>query len=77
MLAGDVPRPNPTQTMNVMIGGVEQTFLVNTDHLRVPEENNEDILKPPGTEDKILESVLDSSPITLPIVGGESQLRQR
>jgi len=71
MLAGDVSRPNPDQTMNVMIDGVEHTFLVNTEHLKGTSIIDEDVSKIPEMLGIMHEPVLDSSPITLPIVGEE------
>tara|TARA_B100001123_G_scaffold243327_1_gene272036 strand:- start:1186 stop:2451 length:1266 start_codon:yes stop_codon:yes gene_type:complete len=71
MLAGDVSRLNPDQTMNVMIDGVEHTFLVNTEHLRGTSIIDEDVSKIPEMLGIMHEPVLDSSPITLPIVGEE------
>jgi hypothetical protein len=54
---------------DVTIAGESHIFPVYTDHLRVGGKNNAAIFKPSGTDDIILESVMDSSPITLPIVG--------
>ena len=63
--------------MNVMIGGVEHTFRVNTEHLRGTNAMGQDMPKTPEMLGAMGEPVLDSRPITLPIVSEESQPRQR
>jgi hypothetical protein len=70
MLADDVSQLNNARTIDVMIAGEQNTFLVNTDHLRTPGDSDDDISESPGMLDSVGRPVLDSNPVTRPL-GGE------